>query len=96
MKQKNYIFPIDPLRTTQGCLSLKAYRLTPEMMKFYGNRDQDFSPESVKAAGISFEKMFEEIPITIKNSHLVNSMLCEIDDTLQEEKSFDFLDLGTR
>ena len=66
------------------------------MMKFYGNRDHDFSPESIKAAGISFEKMFKEIPVQIKNSHLVNSLLCELDDPLTEQQRFDYLDLGTR
>ena len=86
----------DPLRTTQGYLSLKAYRLTPEMMKYYGNREHDFSPDSIKEAKMSFEKMFEEIPVVIKNSHLVNSMLCELEDTISENKTFDHLDLGTR
>jgi len=86
----------DPLKTTQGYLSLKAYRLTPEMMQFYGSREQDFTPEGVKAAGMSFEKMFTEIPVTIKNSHLVNSLLCELDEPLTQQQSFDYLDLGTR
>ncbi|KAL4235568.1 Eukaryotic translation initiation factor 3 subunit H [Mactra antiquata] len=93
--EESVVLIYDPLKTTQGYLSLKAYRLTPEMMKFYGSRDQDFSSESIKAAGISFENMFTEIPVTIKNSHLVNSMLCEIDESLNEKQSFDYLDLGT-
>ena len=65
-------------------------------MRYYGNRDHDFSPESIKEAKMSFEKMFEEIPVIIKNSHLVNSMLCELDDTISENQMFDHLDLGTR
>lgn len=87
---------LDPLKTTQGYLSLKAYRLTPDMMQFYGSREQDFSPEGIKAAGMSFEKMFTEIPVTIRNSHLVNSLLCDLDDSLSDQQSFDYLDLGTR
>ncbi|XP_052776795.1 eukaryotic translation initiation factor 3 subunit H-like [Mya arenaria] len=93
--EESVVLIYDPLKTTQGYLSLKAYRLTPEMMKFYGSRDQDFSPEAIKAAGMSYEKMFMEIPVHIKNSHLVNSLLCEIDDKLVDEESSDFLDLGT-
>ncbi|XP_052243304.1 eukaryotic translation initiation factor 3 subunit H-like [Dreissena polymorpha] len=85
----------DPLKTTQGFLSLKAYRLTPDMMKYYGGRDPDFSPEGLKAAGISFENIFKEIPVHIKNSHLVNSLLCEIEEPVEEQESFDYLDLGT-
>jgi len=38
----------DPLKTTQGYLSLKAYRLTPDMMKFYGSKDQDFTADAIK------------------------------------------------
>lgn len=93
--EESVVLIYDPIRTTQGYLSLKAYRLTPEMMKFYGNKDGDYSPENIKAMGINFENMFEEIPITIKNSHLMNSLLCEIEDDMQEKQTFDYLDLGT-
>lgn len=93
--EESVVLIYDPLKTTQGYLALKAYRLTPEMMKYYNNKDHDFSPESVKAAGISFENMFMEIPVLIKNSHLVNSLLCEMDDKFSEDCKFDYLDLGT-
>ena len=89
-------FSVDPLRTTQGFLALKAYRLTSAMMDFY--RDGDFTPEAIQAANISFEKMFEEIPVVVKNSHLVNALLCEIDESpkSREEETCNFLDLATR
>ena len=85
---------LDPLRTTQGFLSLKAYRLTKDMMEFYAQGD--FTPESLKAAGISFERMMEEIPIHIRNSHLVNALLCELDEDLHQKQKYNFLDLATR
>lgn len=75
---------------------MKAYRLKPEMMDFY--REGDFTPEAIQAASISFESMFEEIPVTIKNSHLVNALLCEVEESpkSREEETCNFMDLATR
>lgn len=84
----------DPLRTSQGFLTLKAYRLTPAMMKFY--KESDFTPENMSKHNINFESMFEEIPIVLRNSHLVNALLCELSDKTRKEQKFSALDLGTR
>jgi len=62
-------------------LSLKALRLTPTMMAMY--REGDFNPETIKQSGLSFETMFEEVPVMVKNSHLVNSLLCEMEELTQ-------------
>lgn len=96
LSNTSFIIFLDPLRTTQGFVALKAYRLTPKMMDFY--RDGDFTPEAIQAASISFESMFEEIPVVVKNSHLVNALLCEVDECpkSREEETYNFLDLATR
>ncbi|XP_011454582.3 eukaryotic translation initiation factor 3 subunit H [Magallana gigas] len=93
--EESVVLIYDPLRTTQGFVALKAYRLTPKMMDFY--RDGDFTPEAIQAASISFESMFEEIPVVVKNSHLVNALLCEVDECpkSREEETYNFLDLAT-
>jgi hypothetical protein len=90
----NILFHPDPLRTTQGYLALKAYRLTPAMMDFY--READFTPDAVKAAGISFAGMFEEIPVMLRNSHLVNALLCEVERPMRAAQEFNYMDLATR
>jgi len=83
----------DPLRTSKGQLSLKALRLTPTMMAMY--REGDFTPETIKRSGLSFETMFEEVPVMVKNSHLINSLLCEIDELSQStDNRYNFLDLS--
>ena len=53
---------------------------------------------SVRAAGISYENMFEELPVIIKNSHLGNVMLAELGlgDTKAAQSSSAHLELGTR
>ena len=50
----------------------------------------------IKQAGLSYESMFEEVPVTIRNSHLVNSLLCEVEDSATSENKYNFLDLSTR
>ena len=52
---------------------------------------------SARQANLNFENLLEELPVVFRNSHLVNSLLCEIDEqTRNSGKSNIFLDLGTR
>lgn len=78
-----------------GQLSLKAFRLTFSALKLCAQ--DDWSPESVKAAGLTYENMFEELPIIIKSSYLVNVMMAEL--ALAPSRAPDaaagFLKLGT-
>jgi len=55
-----------------------------------------FTACSIRQAGLSFEAMFEEVPILIRNSHLVNALLCEIEEETPSEAKYNFLDLSTR
>jgi len=91
--EESVVLVYDPMRTAKGHLSLKALRLTPKMMKLYGQGD--FSPESVKGVGISFDTMFEEVPIVIKNSHLCNVLCCELEEKAPSDNKYHFLDLAT-
>merc|ERR1712083_398916 len=62
----------------------KAYRLTPEAIKMF--KEGDFSPES----------LFTEVPIVIKNSHLVNALLLELSEQIGlGVGGAQHLDLGT-
>ncbi|KAK7101227.1 eukaryotic translation initiation factor 3 subunit H-B-like [Littorina saxatilis] len=91
--EESVVLIYDPLKTTQGFLALKAYRLTPAMMKFY--KDADFTPDAIAKHSISFENMFEEIPVVLKNSHLCNALLCELAPPTKRDEKYNFLDLGT-
>lgn len=64
------------------------------MMKFY--KEGDFTPDSICKHDIGFQNMFEEIPVVLKNSHLVNTLLCELSENTKRNRKFSFLDLGTR
>ena len=63
-------------------------------MKFY--KENDFTPENMAKHNINFDTMFEEIPIVLRNSHLVNTLLCELAEKTRKEQKFNALDLGTR
>merc|ERR1712034_185826 len=59
-------------------------------------KEGDFSPESIKDLHISFETMFTQVPIIIKNSHLMNALLLEMQDQLPlTAGGTQYLDLGT-
>jgi len=82
----------DPVKTNQGLLNIRAYRLSADAMRLCY---KDFSPESIKKAKISYENLFEELPVTIKNSHLVNISMCEMALAQKPGPTKHFLDLGS-
>ncbi|KAG8441681.1 hypothetical protein GDO86_010748 [Hymenochirus boettgeri] len=82
-----------PHKTGQGSLSLKAYRLTPKLMEVC--KEKDFSAEGLKKANIAFEDMFEEVPIVIKNSHLINVLIWELDKKAPVAEKHELLSLSS-
>lgn len=64
------------------------------MKEFY--KEGNFTPESIKQANLSFENILEEIPVVIKNSHLVNALLCEIEESMGTSQKNQLLDVATR
>jgi len=91
--EESIVLIYDPIKTTRGFLSLKAYRLTDAMMDFY--KEGEFTPESVNKLKLNFENMFTEIPVVIRNSHLVNVLMCELEQKATESEKYQFLDLAT-
>jgi len=84
----------DTAKTATGFLSVKAYRMTKEAIKMF--KEGDFTPDAIKDLHISYETMFTQVPIVVKNSHLMNALMLE----MQEQLTLDvggtqFLDLGT-
>merc|ERR1712014_304476 len=59
-----------------GFLSVKAYRMTKEAIKMF--KEGDFTPDAVKDLHISCETMFTQVPIVVKNSHLMNALMLGI------------------
>jgi len=90
--EESVVLIYDPLKTARGFLSIKAYRLSATAMQMY--KDGDFSSESIKTNKLSFESMFDEIPVIVKNSHLCNALLCELTEMIPDHQGNQYLDLG--
>lgn len=67
----------DPVRTEEGTLSLRAYRLTDSFMGVYSKGDfssMGFSREGCLSSGI-----LEEVPVSLHNSSLINAALVDME-----------------
>nr|XP_046193323.1 eukaryotic translation initiation factor 3 subunit H-like [Oncorhynchus gorbuscha] len=91
--EESVVLIYDPIKTAQGSLSLKAYRLTPKLMEIC--KEKDFSAEGLKKAMIGFEHMFEEVPIVIKNSHLINVLMWELEEKCTVADKHELLNLSS-
>eukprot|EP01059_Diplonema_ambulator_P033916 TRINITY_DN7351_c0_g1_i1.p1 TRINITY_DN7351_c0_g1~~TRINITY_DN7351_c0_g1_i1.p1 ORF type:complete len:327 (+),score=115.10 TRINITY_DN7351_c0_g1_i1:73-1053(+) len=70
----------DPLKSLQGKLHLKALRLKPEFMKMLAdNQDKaDFSQNIINSYGVTSSDIFHEVPVVIRNCHLIDEFLWEL------------------
>uniref|UniRef100_A0A8C4QSS2 Eukaryotic translation initiation factor 3 subunit H n=1 Tax=Eptatretus burgeri TaxID=7764 RepID=A0A8C4QSS2_EPTBU len=75
--EESVVLVYDPVKTALGSLSLKAYRITPKLMEVF--KERDFSFEGMKKAAVSYEHLFEEVPVVLKNSYLTNVLLWELE-----------------
>ncbi|KAL3114584.1 hypothetical protein niasHT_014391 [Heterodera trifolii] len=87
----------DPVKTRQGCLTLRAYRLSKKALDLAITCDDSWSPEQTKLAGVNFANFFEELPIVVKNSHLMNVLLAELALSTKCQRAASIrLELGTK
>jgi len=63
----------DPVRSVQGSIALKALRLTEAFMEVY--RTTEFTAATLADKSLSWNDIFQEIPITVSNSALVSATL---------------------
>ena len=50
--------------------------MTKEAIKMF--KEGDFTPDAIKDLHISYETMFTQVPIVVKNSHLMNALMLEM------------------
>ena len=91
-REPKNVFVLDTGKTTKGFLSMKAYRLTPMAIKLY--KDGEFHAEAIRNIKVSHDTLFQEVPIVVKNSHLVNELMLELSEQIPVECGSQFLDLG--
>lgn len=93
--EESVVIVYDPLQTNQGVLSFKAYRLTPKLMELYENGDKNFTPELVAKRGMEHNHLIQEIPVNVKTSNLMNTLIAEIEAMSPFQAKEDFLSLAT-
>ncbi|KAL6703197.1 hypothetical protein ACN47E_010126 [Coniothyrium glycines] len=66
----------DVSRSSQGSLNLRAYRLSPSFVAAY--KESKFTTESLQKSGLRYHDILIELPVTIRNSHLLTSLLHQL------------------
>ncbi|KAI1480046.1 eukaryotic translation initiation factor 3 subunit 3 [Daldinia eschscholtzii] len=66
----------DVSRSSQGALSLRAFKLTPNFMTAF--KEGKFTTESLQKSKLSFKDILIEFPIHVHNSHLLTSYLHQL------------------
>jgi len=74
----------DTAKTRKGFLSFKAFRLTPKALQIF--KEGDLNAEKMVDLKISHDQMFQEVPVCIKTSHLVNELLLDLSEEVPVTK----------
>jgi translation initiation factor 3 subunit H len=72
----------DVSRSSQGALSLRAFKLAPAFMAAY--REGKFTTETLQKSKLSFRDTLVEFPVTVHDSHLATTFLHQISATPTE------------
>ncbi|KAL9124960.1 MAG: hypothetical protein Q9217_005768, partial [Psora testacea] len=79
MNERTVAIVHDVSRSSQGSLSLRAFRLSPSFMTAY--RDNKFMAESLQKSNLRYQDILLELPLHIHNSHLLTSFLHSLPNT---------------
>ncbi|KAG6042074.1 Eukaryotic translation initiation factor 3 subunit H [Claviceps citrina] len=66
----------DTSKSSQGNLTLRAFRLTSAFMAIY--KDGKFTTEILQKSKLTFRDILAELPITVHNSHLLTTFLHQL------------------
>lgn len=76
MNERTVALVHDVSRSSQGALSIRAYRLSPSFMTAF--KEGKFTTESLQKSGLRYQDILVELPITVHNSHLLTSLLHQL------------------
>ncbi|OAA38639.1 eukaryotic translation initiation factor 3 subunit 3 [Metarhizium rileyi] len=74
----------DTSKSSQGNLTLRAFRLTNTFMSAY--KEGKFTTETLQKSKLTFRDILAELPIEVHNSHLLTSFLHQIPTPPAEEE----------
>lgn len=84
----------DIAHPTEAGYSLKAYRLSEAFIK--ARKEGKFTTEFIQSVDLTYRNIFEELPITVKNSHLITRFLQTLDTSTSSRfaHNYDKFDLS--
>ncbi|CAN6636955.1 hypothetical protein TRVA0_016S00760 [Trichomonascus vanleenenianus] len=85
---ESIVLVYDVSKSTHAGFTLKAYRLSPAYLAV--RKEGKFSTENLTKNELSYRSVFEELPVEVKNSHLVTMYLY----TIKPDTSFDHLNIS--
>ncbi|KAI9050714.1 hypothetical protein LZ554_004834 [Drepanopeziza brunnea f. sp. 'monogermtubi'] len=74
----------DVSRSSQGALSLRAFRLSSTFMAAF--KESKFTTEHMQKSKLTYKDILIELPIIVHNSHLLTSFLHQMPGVLAEEE----------
>ncbi|KAL1984807.1 hypothetical protein VTN96DRAFT_8651 [Rasamsonia emersonii] len=80
MNERTVTLVHDVSRSSQGSLSLRAFRLSPQFMAAF--KENKFTSEQLQKSGLRYQDIFVELPVKIHNSHLLTSFLHQLPSPL--------------
>jgi len=75
-KRNSVLMVHDPYHVRHGALPVRAFRMSDKFIEFYST--SNFSHHHWTQAGMQPSEMFEEVPIRINNSQLIQAYLVEM------------------
>jgi len=84
VNEKTVALVHDVSRSSQGALSLRAFRLSPNFMAAY--KEGKFTTENMQKTKLTYKDIFVELPIIVHNSHLLTSFLHQLPSPLPKEQ----------
>lgn len=73
MNERTVALVHDVSRSSQGSLALRAFRLSSTFITAY--KENKFTTESLQKSNFRYSDILVELPVTIHNSHILNSFL---------------------
>ncbi|TVY67554.1 Eukaryotic translation initiation factor 3 subunit H [Lachnellula suecica] len=74
----------DVSRSSQGALSLRAFRLSPSFMVAY--KESKFTAENMLKTKLTYKDVLIELPIIVHNSHLLTSFLHQLPSSAPKDE----------
>ncbi|KAJ0424677.1 hypothetical protein BJY00DRAFT_276142 [Aspergillus carlsbadensis] len=81
MNERTVALVHDPSRSSQGSLSLRAFRLSPKFMAAF--KDNKFTSDELQKSNLRYQDILVELPVEIHNSHLITSFVHQLQNQSQ-------------